>query len=32
MPTTQAVAALNQALADLDTILARWNTVKGMDK
>lgn len=31
MPTTQAVAALNQALADLDTILARWNQVKGMD-
>jgi photosystem II stability/assembly factor-like uncharacterized protein len=27
MPTTQAVAALNQTLADLDTILARWKAV-----
>ncbi len=29
-PTTQAVATLDKALADLDTILARWNQVKGM--
>ena len=30
LPTAQAVAALNQSLADLDTILARWNGVKGL--
>jgi hypothetical protein len=29
-PTTQAAAALNQNLSDLDTILARWNGVKGL--
>ncbi len=31
-PTTQAAAALNQTLADLDTILARWNGVKGLSR
>ena len=30
-PTTQALAALDKALADLDTILARWNQVKGLE-
>lgn len=30
MPTSQAVAALDQSLADLDTILARWKGVKGL--
>ncbi len=29
-PTTQAEATLDKALADLDTILARWNQVKGL--